>query len=443
MARYEIHVTGATSAEWGAEATAALADDGVQVQFNEVTDEDACESSGTWCGEVETHAGRDDWLLERLTGIDGEAEIEVSRPGVVLTGGAKASQQSGGATQKPQSPPRPDARQVAGLSELGQALMHEHSYDPHEIAMAAAEIAPPHPTFSTAWQIAREVSLAESYDPALALMVHVLQDPSHPPGSDIYAARSSLDSLETLQEHIAEQSDCTVVISDVHGSLELLDTSLKRLGVVDAAGNRQGSATLLQIGDLVDGRNPEDFETLEYGMDRFDVLIAGNHETALLGGKSFDGNSVPRPEIEQSLRRLARQGRLEIAWESHGVLVSHAGAHPDLFAASSAAEVSAQANEHWFQFLGRSIEAPELFDTDHHRGGTSAAGGMLWQDWYALLASPAANYQQIVGHTPLGGVEARPDAHAYGIDTGGDRLGIAVISEAGICFGSSIIPRTK
>jgi hypothetical protein len=233
-----------------------------------------------------------------------------------------------------------------------------------------------------------------------------------------------------------------MVISDVHGSVDLLDTTLQRLGIIDSGGNRLNpNVHLLSIGDLVDGRNPQDGETLERASNWFDTVLVGNHEAAILGYGHFDGLDKKDPELVGLLREQIYEGRIKLAHNAHGTLLTHAGVsgqspYPDIDTAEY------YLNKEWERTTLAPGHLPrELFALDRHRGGGSAQGGALWQDWRGLLESPT-DYSQIVGHSPLGSPETNPSGRVACIDQGGERLGVALLGEEETHFGSSLVARS-
>ena len=246
------------------------------------------------------------------------------------------------------------------------------------------------------------------------------------------AVRAPAYTPEQLAELLEEHPGSLLAVSDVHGNLPLLQDTLRRLRVVDQRDQRQGETILLQLGDLADGRNGGDVESLQWGAQRFDVLLAGNHEAALLGGSSF--SEMPhrntRPELYHQLRSMTSPYdlRLSAAYSHQGVLFTHAGVHPSLGTAYQRPEQAAEyINQRWEEFLARNSEQdPGLFTVGKARGGISQHGGVLWQGWQDLNQVPQS-YRQVVGHTPLAWPEVDPQVRTLAIDQAGHRLGLAVL----------------
>lgn len=236
------------------------------------------------------------------------------------------------------------------------------------------------------------------------------------------------NSVPRLAQLIAENPDADVLIGDVHGRVDPLTSLLRALDLVDDdLSRRPRPGRLIQLGDLADGRNPEDDLALEFGENVFDVILCGNHEAALLGGPSFGGLVMVRPEVREPLERLARRGRLELAVRVGDMIASHAGISAAVAGEDTPDAVIARLDDLWTDFLIRRSRQPEaLFKRDTHRGGTSAGGGVLWQDWRSLLDDPMPGVRQVVGHTPLAGPESDPKGQICAIDLAGD-IGLAVV----------------
>lgn len=239
-------------------------------------------------------------------------------------------------------------------------------------------------------------------------------------------------SIEQIAAARQAHPDSVLVVSDVHSQVDRLHALLLDLGEVDADGNRlRERSRLVQIGDLIDGRDVNDEAALAYGLEVFDEILVGNHEAAFLDGKTFGGQQV-KPELTQELRRACRSGKLRGASEAHGIVLVHGGAHPAHYPQGTAAEVAAAVDEAWEQMFWRSDASAGLFDHTAHggRGGSASAGGALWCDWNQL-AVEHAGVPQIVGHSPRGRVERSVDGQAIAIDLAGARLGVACVLPSG------------
>lgn len=241
------------------------------------------------------------------------------------------------------------------------------------------------------------------------------------------AVHIPLQQTPDLADLLHRHPDALVAISDVHSSLPLLQETLFNLGMIDEAGERTEKGRLLQIGDLIDGRDPQDYDTLQWAHSRIDVFLVGNHEAAMMGGGSFEGQQMTPPEIKEIFRNITNpyNMKLQAAHAEGGVLYTHAGVQPRK--AEKASEAAARINDGWEHFLMRSHDQdPDVFAVSSVRGGTGGNGGSLWQDWSTLVKNPSAGFRQVVGHSPRGSVEASYRGESVCIDQGGGRLGISV-----------------
>lgn len=257
------------------------------------------------------------------------------------------------------------------------------------------------------------------------------------------AQRVPLTPLTHLAHRLDAAPDSVVTISDVHGRTEDLIAAVDTLGLLGPDGMRvPGRGTVIQLGDLVDGRHPaQDAACIARAADVCDIVLAGNHEAALMGGPRFAGQpDFVFPETIGLLERLAREGRLVGAVAVGDVLLTHAGIDPVRTAQPTAAEAAQALCAAWDRFLESRLQwDPQLFAIGADRGGTGA-GGALWRDFASVVADPAP-YRQIVGHTPIGGVDADSDARVICTDTGGPRVGVTLIEPDGtIWVSSTLIP---
>lgn len=260
---------------------------------------------------------------------------------------------------------------------------------------------------------------------------------SHPNGIPVTpgAVAAPLVPLDEIAERFAADPDATLTVSDVHGDADGLTSLLRRLGVIDAAGERRtGGGRLIQLGDLVDGRRPGDLDALMLGRRIFDEVVIGNHEAALMGGPAFDGLVMVRPELSDELWRMARGGQLVIGAHAGDVLLTHAGVATGHELPGAPEAVVAALEDPFYEFCGRGERDPLLFAVDPRRGGTGGPGrrgGVLWQDWASLLEQPAPGYRQVVGHSRVGGPEQDPEGRIVCLDPNGPGLGVALIAGDG------------
>lgn len=245
------------------------------------------------------------------------------------------------------------------------------------------------------------------------------------------ARRCATVPLDTL----LGDTPATVTIGDVHSDIDGLQRTLRRLGLVDATGARcdGGRHRLISVGDLIDGRDPRDLETLEYGERVFDRIICGNHEAALMGGPRFSGLLMPDPEVALVLNRLARTEQLTVAEVAHGTLITHAGVSSAWFDDEPAGEIHERLLDSWFAFLSnRDDQDGRLFAIDARRSRTGGAdGGALWGDWRTLVGSGRPSFAQIVGHSAVGAPEETEHGAVICIDVAGDTIAAAATEPGG------------
>lgn len=244
------------------------------------------------------------------------------------------------------------------------------------------------------------------------------------------AVHTDLVSLEDIKTRWHDDAKSVLVVSDVHSNVARLHNTLMKLGLVDRAGNRVHSGTAIQIGDLVDGRDQNDEETLRYAEPLFDKVLAGNHEGAYFGGKKFDGAWF-KPDLERGIGRMIQTEKMDAAFVANGVLLVHGGVTAELANGRSAEQTADDLNQTMVEFYYRNGELPdELFATSALRQGSAASGGALWADWRELLASPT-EFSQVVGHSPCYLPEKAESTDIHCIDATGDRLGVALIDAEG------------
>lgn len=246
----------------------------------------------------------------------------------------------------------------------------------------------------------------------------------------VYQAEKIQEVLTLEQASQLLEPGVCVVISDVHGNIELLQNTLQRLNITDSNNVRTNPEyKLVSVGDLIDGREATDFNTLEFGDQIFDHIICGNHEAAFLGGPTFDMQREV-PELTHGLRRMLWTQRLDAAIEEQGVLISHAG-----YNHTNPQQAAQKIQEEWLNHCQREDPTNKLlFAIDRFRGGMSHKGGVMWESWKNKVIESQG--VQIVGHTPLG--ESEKTKNSYNIDLTGNRLGIAIIKQGQIIIASSL-----
>lgn len=118
-----------------------------------------------------------------------------------------------------------------------------------------------------------------------------------------------------------------LIVADIHGNLPLLEQ------VLDHAGYSPETHVLVSAGDLLD-IGKQGWEVLQRLLALDAVLLLGNHEFAHILGEKLETESLPGSTDGRFdwkyggplvLGDLLRSGRMVLAHDADGVLVSHAG----------------------------------------------------------------------------------------------------------------------
>jgi hypothetical protein len=223
----------------------------------------------------------------------------------------------------------------------------------------------------------------------------------------------------------------TVVLGDLHGSLDAFRTILTRAGLLEDDSWRGGRTILVQTGDVID-RGPDSIATYEFladlqvrarkGKGKV-VRLVGNHEVALLEGY-FDMADFPEPErLAERIRQDVLEGRVQAAFAHAGWLFSHAGVHYNLLQRLrtemqgngetrkrfTPRRLAAHLNGRFKTAVATGDFADPIFAVGHARGGDDPTGGIFWADYDEELEAPARapRFHQVFGHTPEGYTGAR------------------------------------
>lgn len=262
----------------------------------------------------------------------------------------------------------------------------------------------------------------------------------------------------------------TLVIGDVHGHYDRLEALLTQEGIVGSCANCKGTGEsgesapwdglcsncqgdgiarinhdvkVVQLGDLAHNGSGQSQELGPYGSRRTvpgnatadmlcwdaavrkgwcDVILWGNHDAAVFDDShSFSGYIPPRPETERIMKLALSEGRLKLAYEVDGFLLTHAGLHK-IFNHQKNVPVNTKTDPAvfaaWINAMQLKDETDGLGDVNAHtldnltdeekdfvairdaiskkRGGWANAGGILWRDADEKLYT---GYRQIFGHT--------------------------------------------
>lgn len=194
------------------------------------------------------------------------------------------------------------------------------------------------------------------------------------------------------------------VIGDVHGHLDRLEALLLK------AGCNEKDCYVVQLGDLghFGGRHGSPTgDLLCWQMFRdggLDYVLWGNHDRAVVDPRHhFGGYEAPKgPEIKHIMKLMAAEGRLLLAIEAHGWLLTHAGLHAQFkynTVPFDKTDVGAIAD--WIN-LHPVDEDPEdrtltavVNAIGGKRGGWSPYGGILWRD----ISEKLFGVPQVFGHS--------------------------------------------
>ena len=200
-----------------------------------------------------------------------------------------------------------------------------------------------------------------------------------------------------------------IIIGDAHGHYHNVRELLIRKEVINYKNERINKDTIqcYSVGDLIDGdmNYSGDHLLLEHAPEWFDKIAIGNHEFSFLGGPEFRGLRQHDRDLARRLFNLEHQKLYVPAFLVENYLVVHAGVAarwnfltaPDaLCAINHVWDLSNGVNSN-----GKTTgEFPMLDWIGPARAGQGAndTGGIFWLDW---TEARAANFNQIVGHTPI------------------------------------------
>jgi hypothetical protein len=235
-----------------------------------------------------------------------------------------------------------------------------------------------------------------------------------------------------------------VVIGDVHAAPLGLEALLRQVGAIDDDGNRRPSHFVAQLGDLLHlghATAEADRRTLELGSRWIDLQVLGNHEAFYAFGLDscwWAGMASPdqvHPDVLETLRRQAVEGRWQVAATLDGWLLTHAGLHP-----SYQGEVGTQTSQAadalrsaFAERLANGARIPVIDRSGPVRGYDPEPGGVLWCDLTEIEPLAGENeLHQIVGHTPQDAPRMVGD-RMWATDGGGGRSGrvAAIVKQPG------------
>lgn len=229
----------------------------------------------------------------------------------------------------------------------------------------------------------------------------------------------------------------TIIIGDVHGNLDALINTLMAAGAIRRDGSKNDDWRVISVGDMCNmapygvsfrGFVSQDLETLEYAMTVVDDMVIGNHELHFISGAFdstvgyWDGMAAfdqLQNGMVSAITRACLQGLYVAAVEVDGMLVTHAGLHPQFIQddlgihyPDDPADVAQKLND---DFVLRATHERRLIPA------LDSLDGIFWnrpEPWG--LWDKGTPYVQVCGHTPLSGEHPKfyDSLNAWIIDTG-------------------------
>lgn len=238
--------------------------------------------------------------------------------------------------------------------------------------------------------------------------------------------------------------DRTLVIGDLHGHYDRLEALLTQEGIVGTCPDCEGMGDILiaqpdntqfcdrcqgdgiaridfdtkviLVGDVghfgVGGSATGDLITWKAALAWTDVILWGNHDRAVFEPQhEHRGLDKGFPETLHLIKIALAEGKLKLAVEDHGFLITHAGVHPGIFNKGNLPDEIADNPSKFADWINE-INAPEDFidpreGQNYHqnlvrdaisnrRGGRHPYGGILWRDIEEALYK---GFRQIFGHS--------------------------------------------
>jgi hypothetical protein len=240
--------------------------------------------------------------------------------------------------------------------------------------------------------------------------------------------------------------DNVFVIGDVHGNLDRLEALLKQEGLLiwckwcegtgmfngedinldcrvckgigwcrDRFAKDRDGVTIVQLGDLADFGNTKrcsptsDLLCYKYVTENrwCDVVLWGNHDRAMIdNGHAFNGFE-PNYEAGHYVNMLFQAGRMMLAMDAHGFLLTHAGLASGFKQQKVPDELKTDLtkfvdwlndeDEKWLETGECDRQVQAIRDAcGRKRGGGSPIGGVLWRDIGEGLYD---GFRQIFGHS--------------------------------------------
>lgn len=240
-------------------------------------------------------------------------------------------------------------------------------------------------------------------------------------------------SEESLAEYKDERAkgDRTLCIGDCHGHLDRLEALLLQEGIIRECADSgliryNRGVQVVQLGDLghygadTGARDRSIWTAAPHWLD---VILWGNHDYAVWDGRHhFSGYAKPFPETFNVIKACDKEGKLRLAHEAHGFLLTHAGLHAS-YKYNKAPQESARATAEWLVACQEENNQSDDFlairdAISYTRGGRATSGGILWRDASESLHKP---YRQVFGHSSKDKVrtyQTGKTGNSYCVDVG-------------------------
>jgi hypothetical protein len=219
-------------------------------------------------------------------------------------------------------------------------------------------------------------------------------------------------------------TDSTFVIGDVHGHIDRLNALLDK-----AIPTKRSDMCVIQLGDLghhsasTRGDDRDCWLAAEAGL--VDRVVWGNHDRAVVDRNHWFGGSEPYaepfPEVRATIKRMKASGRLVMAQEACGWLITHAGLHAAFefqLGTETLDKRDPAAIAAWINEVEPKGPHPVIDAIGYDRGGPARFGGILWRD---ISEDLFAGVPQIFGHSASAEHEARGELDKWHcIDIGGE-----------------------
>jgi hypothetical protein len=145
--------------------------------------------------------------------------------------------------------------------------------------------------------------------------------------------------------------------------------------------------------------------TWQYANRWADYILWGNHDRAVVDkAHAFNGYLPPKAATYDIMKKIYDEGRLLLAYEAHGYLLTHAGLHVnwrnhDVSIDKSNPAVVAEWINQGNTFIDEIVDTQVKDVRDcvsYKRGGRADAGGILWRDINEKLYN---EFPQVFGHS--------------------------------------------